>query len=269
MTHEEIKCSGWNDLKDKIKSLGYAWIFRGQSDATWELKTSIERWILSQQFGDSEFGETVLLGEYKKGASHYLRSSLELPKTTLEWFALMQHYGAPTRLLDFTQSFYIACFFALDGALDKDREAAVWAFDYFGCKIKAIEIHNQFHSADKNHKPLVQGTDLANEENFRRVFLNDPKVPNFIYPIVPYNQSERLKIQQGIFLCPSTANQSFMEQLEAMGNCPKFVKKFTISNSFRHEAIRDLNLMNINNATLFTGLDGYSRSLRNCIYIEK
>jgi len=44
----------------------------------------------------------------------------------IEWLALMQHHGAPTRLLDFTWSPYVAAFFALERASD---DAAVWALN--------------------------------------------------------------------------------------------------------------------------------------------
>ena len=42
----------------------------------------------------------------------------------------MQHHGAPTRLLDFTYSIYIAAYFALENAdpkADPDGSCAIWA----------------------------------------------------------------------------------------------------------------------------------------------
>lgn len=38
----------------------------------------------------------------------------------------MHHHGAPTRLLDFTYSIYVATYFAAENA---ERDAAVWAID--------------------------------------------------------------------------------------------------------------------------------------------
>src|SRR5216684_3693164 len=45
---------------------------------------------------------------------------------SFHWLALMQHHGAPTRLLDFTWSPYVAAFFALERATS---DAAIWAIN--------------------------------------------------------------------------------------------------------------------------------------------
>lgn len=54
-----------------------------------------------------------------------------------EVFALAQHYGIPTRFLDWTYDKYVACFFALRNAygkmlqpqMDKDDKIVLWAID--------------------------------------------------------------------------------------------------------------------------------------------
>jgi hypothetical protein len=48
----------------------------------------------------------------------------------------MRHYGAPTRLLDFTKSPYVAAFFATVDA-GPDKCAAIWAIDGFEVKRQA------------------------------------------------------------------------------------------------------------------------------------
>jgi hypothetical protein len=54
-----------------------------------------------------------MLEQFKSNAHLYLTT---LPRTfkNLEWLSLMQHYGTPTRMLDFTFSPYVAAYFAFE-----------------------------------------------------------------------------------------------------------------------------------------------------------
>ena len=52
-------------------------------------------------------------------AGYGLAREAAVPTNLLEIFALMQHHGAPTRLLDLTHSAYVACFFAIENAFDE------------------------------------------------------------------------------------------------------------------------------------------------------
>lgn len=80
-----------------------------------QLQSALERYCVDNQFdlGDAGYHEYLLTREFRLRAHHYLT---DLPDDAdyLEWWSLMRHYGAPTRLLDWTYSIYVATYFALE-----------------------------------------------------------------------------------------------------------------------------------------------------------
>ncbi len=89
------------------------WVFRGHSRLSWRLQPTIERLANEQHI--SPHVEKYAEREFKRRAHHYI-SDLPNDEDDLEWVALMQHHGAPTRLLDWTRSAYVAAFFAAESA---------------------------------------------------------------------------------------------------------------------------------------------------------
>ncbi len=70
--------------------------------------------------------EMKFIDEYRKAISSFLDFN-GTPKTTLEWLSLLQHHGTPTRLIDFTESPYIAAYFAFqDDESEKSESVAIW-----------------------------------------------------------------------------------------------------------------------------------------------
>src|SRR5436190_21822744 len=101
-TIPEREVSSWKELRDVLEDLASAgWAFRGQADATWPLESSLTRYLST--FGGSPdkwvARERKILKTFERKA-HLLLSRTPAPLETLEWLALMQHDGAPTRLLD-------------------------------------------------------------------------------------------------------------------------------------------------------------------------
>lgn len=269
----ELKPKTWDEAKEEFKKCikNERWVFRGQENSEWGLKTSLERWIisnksLSKSVFDAEFAEEIFFDKFRDGAVRYLRSSLELPKNRLEWWALMQHFGTPTRLLDFTMSPYVATFFAFESAGKSKNCYVVWAVNETWCSTTAVAIFNEAHKGEKEFVALHEYTDLSREEYFEKIFITDPKIPQMVFPVCSEHRNERLTIQQGLFLCPGSANDSFEEHLENMDNSHDNLKKIIMPNEWREEVIKDLQLINITSATLFPGLDGFARSLRDYIF---
>lgn len=113
----------WGNPKVFAKGDGRQLWFRGQRSARWDLRPLIHR----PQYVDAVESEIRLEFE---GNSLQLTTS-NLNRTKWESYFLMQHYGAPTRLLDWTGSPLAALYFAIafDSKDADNDDAAVWMFD--------------------------------------------------------------------------------------------------------------------------------------------
>lgn len=239
------------------------WVFRGQPNADDQLTTTLERVAEKFEIPLTQLPEleAALLRHFRRQAHHYV---VNLPKDddTIEWLALMRHYGAPTRLLDWTFSFFVALFFAAEKAQAK---FAVWALDYPWLRDQAM-------LSFRNEVEDLRSTDprLKSGEFFNRVFRHTPPL-DVIYSLNPERLNERLVIQQGLFLAPANLSKSFGENFVALQKTSKKPQerfyKLTFSDavSFRKEIIRYLFRMNINSATLFPGLPGFAQSLNSLL----
>jgi hypothetical protein len=90
------------------------WIFRGQEEyPDTPLQTSLER--AAEFLGEPALTlESRTLRELRRRAKLSGERNLPEEKDLVGWLALLQHHGAPTRMLDFTSSVYVALFFAVE-----------------------------------------------------------------------------------------------------------------------------------------------------------
>ncbi len=250
------------------------WIFRGHARRDTPLETTLLRARRESPGPFQAEWEERLLRRFQSRAHHYVS---DLPKRgdRLEWLALIQHYGGPTRLLDFSHSFYLAAFFAVEKAR-ADEAAAVWAVNY---DMLSERIAREFdlpwppRNRDRMNRELNK---LAN------AFLAGEREPEpFVINVAPERMNERLSIQQGLFLVPCDLGVPFEENLAAVfGLPPDFLRRghliewggdalppdaaivrIELSAGLHTDALRDLHAMNVTSASLFPGLDGFARSL--------
>ena len=227
------------------------WIFRGQSSSCWNLTTSLER-IIRQVHGNLDKAlniEIAMIRYFQRHAITYINNppdKCNIPN----WLALMQHHGTPTRFFDWTHSFYVGLFFAV---LDqtKGNTSALWAINY-------SELH------DILPKKIINVFD--NDTNIER-YKNYEEIQKHGKGIVKINASflnPRLTIQQGTFLFPLDPTSTFEANLEKLQESAHKVykdisiKKIIMKYDLRNDIFNELFRMNISNATLFPGIDGFA-----------
>ena len=128
---DDFKISSWKDFIDLTSMIEKRnfWVFRGHSDWNWDLKTTIERAAedLGIRFDMLPKLEQGMIHKFKRQYAHFSQDKPE-DDDYIEWLSIMQHYGSPTRLLDFTYSIYVALFFAVENSR-VDQDGAIWGID--------------------------------------------------------------------------------------------------------------------------------------------
>lgn len=205
--------------------------------------------------------EIKLILEFMRHYHLYAAEAPPRPGDTLDWLALMRHHGAPTRLLDFTFSFQIAAYFALEESQSKDP--LVYAVNKSWLTTFLREWASR--GGECLFKTLNRLSKFRDGAAFRELFLNQ-KV-KFVYPVSPFRLNERLTVQKGIFLCAGNVSRPFEENLRALSGFDKNVIKIAISVERRNELLRKLDQAGLNRASLFPGLDGFAQSLRTRILL--
>ena len=264
--YEEIPIKTWDDLVkfraklyDEKKDSNKRWLFRGQEKSNWCLNTTLERLLLerfNEPLTEAWRYERLLLRQFARAGDRFLTWR---PQSPMEWLAVMRHHGGPTRLSDWTYSFWIALYFAVEKA-NHSSTCAIWALDIAELKENVRE--KKGFSKLKNI--LKNGSNTPKEFDF----ILDSKNKVGIWPVNPFRLNERLYMQQGVFLLPLDVTRPFMMNLQAvMPEKPKsgHLYKILISSNkdLLHKCLIELQRMNINTETLFRGLDGFARNFSN------
>lgn len=122
---ERVRVRTWAEFQDVIESdLDGKSIFRGVSDVRYLLLPSIGR--RSDDWKYSNGLEQRIFQRFKREALPYCPPHLQV-FDDWNWLALAQHHGVPTRLLDWSESPYVALYFACSGATD--TEAGVYVVE--------------------------------------------------------------------------------------------------------------------------------------------
>lgn len=249
----EIVVESWNDFVSLVSEPRFdGWAFRGQQVADWSLFSSLSRYLREYVPDRNRWPEQEerSIRIFRRKAHHFAIDDEDLDGD-LACIALMQHHGAPTRLLDFTKSPFVAAFFALERAT---THAAVWA-------VNSPALYYDANLPGRGGRKLSRDrVDPRKHGVFRRYYVAN-RHP-FVWVGEPWRMNRRLIAQSGTFLVPGVIDMP-IEEILSLYRAPRgmLVKFILPAVKVRADGMWSLYRMNLTHATLFPDLDGLARSL--------
>jgi len=252
----ELRLKKWSDFVNLVERLTSnevngkerEWFFRGQSNAKWKLEPSLRRCFPENE----ENIERVIDIESKLKKQFESQYHLHAKPDGINrevlgivwWWTLMQHYGCPTRLLDWTLSPYVALYFAVEQ--NPKEDGAVWFFPFLPLNELARQKLGEFGK-------------------FSEIIFETKRI-KVVYPLEVNIHNERSASQQAVFtMCTHilsdhevTIEEAFQGQKESYQ-----LQKVIIPSRLKNECLFRLQTMNVTAGSLFPGPDGLGRAGRD------
>jgi hypothetical protein len=235
MNIELISCISWPEFKARVISDQFSngqfqrgrFLFRGQGGESWPLSSSFDRWYSAyngNRANKSKIADQLLDGFIKECELEDIPQDVRQDRLLM--LSMAQHNGLPTRLLDWSESPYVAAFFAFSGHIrhgkSTEKNVAIWVLDStqdiwnagFGCNIVTV--------------------------------------PSF--------GNERIRNQHGRFTHLQTPSDSLEQYVAQFPDEIKALRKYLVPVSEAGAAMADLDCMGLNHSRIYPGLTGNAKA---------
>jgi hypothetical protein len=181
-----------------------------------------------------------------------------------DWYQTMQHCGAPTRLLDWTEGYLIALYFALQELQFVKKREEIKDFNPCIWVISPTSLNNISIQSEK----ILYTDKLLRNENEKDIdtFINDSLIDDNRLPIAiyPSHTNVRLRVQKGCF----TLHFSEESLEDIIRNKGIHLCQFLINPDSSEEILDELKNGGITESTLFPDIDGLAKELKGWLYYK-
>jgi len=229
--------------------------FRGQQRAAWPLKPKLYR---NRTFAQvkAQNVEDEIREEFIKRAP-IMCETLPVGSESLvkwQWYFMMQHFGAATRLVDWTEGALIGLYFAVRNS-PGEYDAAVWVLDPYQLNEYVIGkpwvIAPGATGVVKKHSAMVAPW-------LPESFIKMRGLPSQPVAVNPTHVAQRISSQHSCFTIHGK-DEMALESLR--GELNRCVVKIVIPRSGAQTIKKELRTCGITETTIFPELDGLGRSI--------
>jgi hypothetical protein len=215
---------------------GERYFFRGEGSDRYSLVPKIGR-LTRPGITLGYYDERTVFDHFKNAARACLT---HIPRNDWEWLALAQHHGLPTRLLDWSTSPLAALYFAVEGAVDLERERVLNPACTGNAAFYVLTYKTGYIDVDAAPPPF----DLK-------------EVGLFFPPHV----TARIPGQSGLFTIQPDPHAALDHLLR-----PGRVRKYHVAYQARRALRDELRLYGVHAASIYPGLDGLAAYLQQLLF---
>lgn len=249
-----------NQIKSSIDhEEGVVVWFRGQADANWKLESSLHRY-LKKAYSEANISisnnqpNQFLRGQYKSLYHKYKTNGWTLfsEQERNDWGIVfsMRHHGIPTTLLDWTESFLNALYFA-NYNRDPHKDAAIYILNPPKLNEQSIGKRHLIALEEKFHDKANINSNVYHPRNEK------PKQMLPTIAVSPVRTNQRMVAQQSHFMiCGDSFNPVDEEHSECIKKIVLPAETYKISQEY-------LKANGINHFSLFPDLYGLCLQLKH------
>jgi FRG domain-containing protein len=243
---EMLFARSWNPDLQRFRS---PYAFRGLGSTGHHLSNSLLR--LAAGRPSIATLEQSLLRNFSKYAHAQPAPGVD---SVWHWLALGQHHGLPTRLIDWTYSPFVALHFTTSHPDEYDRDGIVWCVNFSEANTLLPKRLKAILEEEQSQKFTI---DMLAEFKSLKAFDSLTRDP-FVLFIEPPSLDTRILNQFALFSLmpdPSARLDTWLDEH------PDLCRRVVVPAELKWEVRDKLDQANINERTLFPGLDGLSRWL--------